>query len=125
MATVLIDGDTLRVELKGIDVFWAVHGSFHIPLANVTGASTTKPPSFWDTLKVIGTGAGSLKMAGTFVYHGEVVFFDYSGHDEVLVIDLTGGRYKHMFVHVDAPDTPEAASQRITAALGTRPAPAA
>jgi hypothetical protein len=64
-------------------------------------------------------------MAGTFVYHGDVVFFDYSGHEEVLVIDLTGGRYKHMFVHVDAPDTPEAAAQRITAALGTRPAPPA
>jgi hypothetical protein len=125
MATVLIDGDTLHVELKGIDVFWAVHGSFHIPLASVTGASTTKPPSFWESLKVIGTNAAPLKMAGTFVYHGDVVFFDYSGHEEVLVIDLTGGRYKHMFVHVDAPDTPEAAAQRITAALGTRPAPAA
>ncbi len=117
MATVRIDGDTLHVELKTMDVFlWAVHGSFHIPLANVTGASTTKPPSFWESLKLLGTNAGSLKMAGSFVYHGEVVFFDYSGPDDVLVVDLTGG-YKHLFVHVDAPDTPEAAAQRIVAAL--------
>ena len=125
MATVLIDGDTLHVELKGLEVFWAVHGSFHIPLANVTGAGTTKPPSFWESLKLIGTGAGSLKMAGTFLYHGDVVFFDYAGTEEVLVVDLTGGRYKHLFVHVDAPDTPEAAAQRIQAALGTPTAPSA
>jgi hypothetical protein len=124
MATVLIDGDTLHVELKGIDAFWAVHGSFQIPLANVAGAGTTNPPSFWSSLKLIGTNAGSIKMAGTFLYHGDVVFFDYSGHDEVLVIDLSGGRYKHMFVHVDAPDTPAAAAERIGAALAARPTPA-
>jgi hypothetical protein len=125
MATVLIDGDTLHVELKGLEVFWAVHGSFHIPLANVTGAGTTKPPSFWESLKLIGTGAGSLKMAGTFLYHGDVVFFDYAGNEAVLVVDLTGGRYKHLFVHVDLPDTPEAAAQRIQAALATRATPSA
>jgi len=118
MATVRIDGDKLHVELSKVDQFlWAIHGSFHIPLTSVTGASTAKPPSFWESLKLIGTNAGSLKMAGTFVYHGDVVFFDYAKDDMVLVVDLVGSNYKHLFVHVDPPDTPEAAAERIRAAL--------
>jgi hypothetical protein len=132
MATVRIDNDTLHVELGGWDKLWAVHGSFAIPLANVAGASTEKPPSFWETLKIIGTGIPTwplsgegawpqLKMAGTFLYHGEVVFFDYQGEENVLVIDLAPGAsaYKHLFVHVDEPDTPGEAAQRINAALAS------
>ena len=124
MATVRIQDDMLHVELKGAEVLWAVHGSFHIPLANVTRAGTDKPPSFWETLKLIGTGAGRLKMAGTFLYHGEVCFFDYAGDERVLVIDVTESNFKHLFVAVDAPDTAEDAVQRITDALSSRGAAA-
>jgi hypothetical protein len=120
MATVRIDGNTLRVELSSWDKLWAVHGSFAIPLENVTGASVEKPPGFFDTLKLIGTGSPwPFKMAGTFLYHGEVVFFDYQRDDGVLVVDLEPGAssYKHLFVHVDQPDTPADAAERINAAL--------
>lgn len=120
MATVRIQDDTLHVELKGAEVLWAAHGSFHVPLENVKGAGIDKPPSFWESLKLIGTGAGKLKMAGTFLYHAEVVFFDYAGDERVLVIDLAESNYKHLFVAVDAPDTAEAAAQRITQALASR-----
>ncbi|GEM_PF-1961507 len=121
MATVRVDGDTLNIELSGWDKLWAVHGSFAIPLENVAGATTEKLPSFWETLKIIGTGSvWPLKMAGTFLYHGEVVFFDYQREEQVLVIDLRAGAssYKHLFVHVDEPDTPADAAQRIAAVLG-------
>ncbi|MBV8370099.1 MAG: hypothetical protein JO036_14420 [Candidatus Eremiobacteraeota bacterium] len=120
MATVNVDGDTLRVELSGWDKVWAVHGSFRIPLANVAGASVDKPPSFWESLKLIGTNSPwPFKMAGTFLYHGETVFFDYQREDSVLVIDLQPGAstYKHLFVHIDPPDTPADAAARINAAL--------
>jgi hypothetical protein len=122
MATVNIDNHTLNVELSGWDKVWAVHGSFAIPLANVAGASVEKPPSFWEALKLIGTGLPwPLKMAGTFLYHGETVFFDYQRDDNVLVIDLEPGvsAYRHLFVHIDEPDTPQAAAQRVNTALGS------
>jgi hypothetical protein len=122
MATVRIEDRTLHVELQGWDVLWAVHGSFAIPLENVAGATTEKPPGFFESIKLIGTGSIAplpVKMAGTFLYHGEVVFFDYQSDDRVLVVDLEPGasRYKHLFVHVDEPDTPAAAAARIEAAL--------
>ena len=121
MATVRIEGQTLLVELRGWEVVWAVHGSFIIPLENVAGASSEKPPGFWESLKLMGTNSPwPFKMAGTFLYHGEMVFFDYQKDDTVLVVDLKPGtsNYKHLFVHVDEPDTPEAAAERINAALG-------
>lgn len=120
MATIRIDGDTLRVELSGWESVWAIHGSFAIPLATVRGASTAKPPAFWSALKIIGTNAPALKMAGTFLYHGETVFFDYRGNEEnVLVIDVAGTRYRHLFVHVD---DPQRDAQMISAALAAAPA---
>jgi hypothetical protein len=122
MATVRIEDRTLHVELSGWDKLWAVHGSFAIPLENVAGASTTKPPGFWDALKLIGTNSPlPYKLAGTYLYHGETVFFDFQAEDRVLVIDLVPGAssYKHLFVHVDDPDTPDAAAARVTAALAS------
>jgi hypothetical protein len=122
MATVRIEDRTLHVELHGWDVLWAVHGSFAIPLENVAGATTEKPPGFFESIKLIGTGSIwplPVKLAGTFLYHGEVVFFDYQAEEQVLVVDLKPGasRYKHLFVHVDEPDTPAEAAARIEAAL--------
>jgi hypothetical protein len=124
MASIRINGDTLTIELSGWDKLWAVHGSFAVPLENVAGATTEKPPSFWETLKFIGTASPwPFKMAGTFLYHGEVVFFDYQDDESVLVVDLKPGSssYKHIFVHVDLPDTPAAAAQRINDALPSPP----
>lgn len=119
MASIRIDGPSLRVELSAIDKLLSVHGSFTIPLSNVEGASLVKPPAFLSALKLIGTNAPWAKMAGSFLYHDEVVFCDYRGNEEaILAVDLREGGYRHLFVHVDAPDTPEAAANRIAAALG-------
>ena len=117
MATIRIENDTLFVDLSGWEVFWAFHGSFAIPLADVAGASTAKPPGFFETLKLIGTNAPRMKMAGTSLFHGEVVFVDYRGNEEsVLAIDVRKGNYKHLFVHVDNPQDDAA---KINAALRT------
>lgn len=121
MATITIDDDTLRIELRALESLWAFHGSFSVPLANVSGASAQTPPGLFEAVRLAGTGAGRLKTAGTFLYHGEVVFCDYAGTGEVLAVDLADGAYRHLFVSVAAPDTPAAAAARILAAL-VRPA---
>ena len=123
MATVDVEGENLRIHFTTWEVVLSVHGSFTIPIENVAGASVEKPPGFWDALKFLGTQSPwPFKMAGTFLYHGEVVFFDYQREESVLVIDLKPGasRYKHIFVHVDEPDTPDAAAGRILGAIAGR-----
>jgi hypothetical protein len=121
MAKVALIDQMLRLELSPLDMIAAIHGSFAIPIDTVLGASTTKPPGFFSSVKVLGTNAPGLKMAGSFFYHGESVFFDFRGNeDAVLVIDLARGGYRHLFVHVDFPDTAMAAAERINAALKSR-----
>ena len=119
MATVSVQDGSVRIEITTWEAFLAMHGSFTIPLENIANASADKPPGFWDVMKLLGTqSALPFKMAGTFLYHGDVVFFDYQREDSVLVIDLEPGasRYTHIFVHVDEPDTPDDAAARILAA---------
>lgn len=121
MATIRIADGVLHVELSTRDKIMSVHGSFAIPLENIAGASAEKPPGFWESMKLLGTNSPlPLKLAGTYLYHGECVFFDYQRDDAVLVIDLKQGasNYKHLFVHIDEPETPQAVASAINAALG-------
>jgi hypothetical protein len=118
MARVFVDGGLLHVELSPIDKLFAVHGSFAIPLVHVTGASTAKPPAFWESLKIIGTNWPWGKMAGSYLYHGESAFFDYHGDEAaILVVELASEGYKHLFIHVDPPGTPESVAASIHEAL--------
>jgi hypothetical protein len=118
MARVFVDGTVLRVELSTIDKVFAVHGAFAISLAHVTGASTVKPPAFWESLKIIGTNWPWGKMAGSYLYHGDAAFFDYHGNEAaILVVDLASEGYKHLYVHVDPPSSPQSAAAAINAAL--------
>jgi hypothetical protein len=121
MARVFIDGSSLHIELSTLDKVFSVHGSFSIPLVHVGGASTQKPPGFWESLKVIGTNWPWGLMAGSYLYHGGAAFFDFHGNEAaVLVVDLVSEHYKHLYIHVDEPDTAQAAAARITAALPVR-----
>lgn len=118
MAYISVAGGNLHVELSFADKLWSIHGSFTIRLGNVTGASITKPPTFFESLKLIGTNLPGGKMAGSYFFHNELVFFDYNGdEDAILVVDLAHEKYKHLLVHIDEPDTPKAAVARIMAAL--------
>jgi hypothetical protein len=60
-------------------------------------------------------------MAGSYLYHGQAAFFDFHGNEDAIVaIDLASERYKHLYIHVDPPDTPAAAAERINAAATGR-----
>jgi hypothetical protein len=118
MARVFLSESTLHIELSTLDKVFSVHGSFAIPLAHVAGASTTKPPSFWASLKIIGTNFPFGKMAGSYFYHGDAAFFDFHGTEEsILVVNLTSEAYKHLYIRIEAPATPEAVATAIRAAL--------
>ncbi len=116
MATIRIENETLFIDLPAHEKFFAFHGSFAIPLSSVMRASTEAPPAMFDSLRLLGTGAPGLMMAGTFLFHGELVFADVQNAGTVLVIDITGSRYKHLFIEVaDA----EADARRISDAISS------
>ncbi|WP_432967528.1 hypothetical protein [Dactylosporangium sp. CA-233914] len=104
MATVSIDGETLVVEIEGLDKLWALKSRLAIPLANVRGA-TADPGISREPKGIRAPGAyiPNVITAGTFHLDGEKVFWDVHDPRKAVVIELTDERYARLIIEVDDP----------------------
>jgi hypothetical protein len=117
MAQVSIDGDTLIVEIEGLDKLWALKSRLAIPLANVRGA-TADPGIVKEPKGVRAPGAHVPRVitAGTFHVDGERVFWDVHDASKAVVIELTDQRYARLVVEVADPPATVALVERATLA---------
>lgn len=106
MADIRIEGDTLVVDITGLDKLWALKSSLTIPLANVRGA-TSDPGIVREPkgLRAPGTHLPGVITAGTFHIDGEKVFWDVHDAAKAVVIELADERYARLVVQVDDPRT--------------------
>jgi hypothetical protein len=91
-----IDNDILHIRLNPLEVILTQHGSLHVPLDRLTGASAEKPKSEWGQIRAPGTHIPFLLKAGT--YHGgqsKEFWFTTIGMP-YLVIDLTAEDYNRI-----------------------------
>ena len=116
MVDITIQDDRARFEVEGLDKLWSFRSAIEIPLAHVTGV-TADPDlvgRWWHGIKVIGTDVPGLFAAGTFYYHGELVFWDVRDPAGTVIVSLEHERYKKLIIEVsDVPATIE----RLRAAL--------
>jgi hypothetical protein len=104
VADVRIDGETLIIEMAGLDKLWALKSRLEIPLANVRGA--TADPGVVHERKGIrapGTHLPGVITAGTFHVDGERVFWDVHDGSRAVVIELDDERYARLVVEVADP----------------------
>jgi hypothetical protein len=102
MAKVDISDGTLTIALSPADKFWSMHGSFHIPLAHVTGAEVVTENGWhfvWN--KLIGTNAPGIKIAGTYFTGDGIVFCDFGNGTNCIEIATQHERYKKLIVELD------------------------
>ncbi len=113
MAQVRIDGDTLVVEIKGLDKLWALKSRLEIPLVNVRGATADpgmhKKPN---GIRWPGTYVPGVITAGTFHRDGERSFWDVHDAARAVVIELQNERYARLIVQVADPRTTVALVER-------------
>lgn len=104
MARVNIDGDTLVVEMEGLDKLWALKSRLEIPLENVRGA-TIDPGIVREPkgIRAPGTHLPGVLVAGTFHVNGQRVFWDVRDPSKAVVIELADERYARLVVQVDDP----------------------
>ncbi|MFI5907587.1 hypothetical protein [Dactylosporangium sp. NPDC051541] len=104
MATVRIDGDTLVVEIEGLDKLWALKSRLDIPLANVRGA-TADPGVAREPkgIRTAGTHFPNYVTAGAFRVDGEKIFWDVHDPRKAVVIQLADERYARLIIEVDDP----------------------
>jgi len=104
MAQVSISGDTLVVEIEGLNKLWALKSRLEIPLRNVRGA--TVDPGIGREPKGIrapGAHVPGIITAGTFHVDGERIFWDVRDPAKAVVIELRDERYARLVVQVTDP----------------------
>jgi hypothetical protein len=105
VANLLIDDDTVTVELTVMEKAEAVHGNLRIPRSAITGYwsvpdGLAEVPGF----KLAGAGLpGSLKV-GTWTGEGKRTFAVCHGASPAVVLELTGERYDRVVVTVENPE---------------------
>ena len=102
MVQVDIDGDRAVFEVQGLHRVWAMRSRLEIPLAHITAveANPDQVRRWWHGIKIVGTDAPLLFSAGTFYYHGELVFWDISDPGQTIVVSLEHEHYKKLIVEV-------------------------
>jgi hypothetical protein len=98
--------DRAVFEVEGLHQLWALRSRLEIPLTHITGAEidVDKVGRWWHGWKLMGTDVPGLFAAGTFYYHGELVFWDVRDPASTIIVSLDHERYKKLIVEVADPE---------------------
>jgi hypothetical protein len=100
MASVQIDGDTLKIKLSLLDRLLAFHGSFEMPLSHVTNAYVSDFEDLELQYNLKGTNWGLRKSAGIFTNPQGVIFVDVAGQGDCLVVETRGEQFQRIAVQL-------------------------
>jgi hypothetical protein len=117
MVDVTLDGDRLLFQVEGLHKLWAFRSHLEVPLAHVTAVEINEQQvgNWWHGFKLLGTEMPGVLGAGTFVYHGQMVFWDVHDPKKTIIISLEHEFYKKLIIEVD---DPSATAALLQAALG-------
>jgi Bacterial PH domain len=104
---VTILGDRAAFEVEGLHKLWAFRNRIEIPLAHITGVDVNRDQvgRWWHGWRLIGTDVPGFFTAGTFRYHGELVFWDVTDPEQTVIVSLDHERYKKLIIEVDDPES--------------------
>jgi hypothetical protein len=103
MNTVTTTDATLTVEPQGLDKLWSLTRKLEFPADHVRGA-TLDPGANHEPKGIRAPGlAIPGKWSGTFHRDGEKSFWNVSGPDATVVVELTGEDFDRLYLTVDDP----------------------
>jgi len=113
MVDVAVDGDRVLFQVEGLHKLWAFRSRLEFPLAHVTAVEVNQDQvgNWWHGFKLFGTEMPGLLGAGTFFYHGEMVFWDVHDPAKTIIISLEHEFYKKLIVEVADPSATAAMLQ--------------
>ena len=105
MVDVTIHQDHVTFRVQGLHQLWAFRSELDIPSAHIVGVEDDpeQVERWWHGFKLVGTDVPGVFAAGTFRYHGELVFWDVRHPEQTIVVSLTDERYKKLIVEVADP----------------------
>jgi hypothetical protein len=117
MVSVTVLSDRAVFEVEGLHQLWALRSRLDIPLTHIVDAEIDPDQvgQWWHGWKLLGTDVPGLFAAGTFYYHGELVFWDVLDTARTVIVSLRHERYKKLILEVADPN---AVVTALRAALG-------
>lgn len=117
MVDVTVSGDRAIFNVQGSHKLWAMKSQIEIPLSHIVGVEINHDQvgRWWHGFKLLGTDAPGLFAAGTFYYHGDLVFWDVYDTTKTIIVSLEHERYKKLIVEVADPPATE---RRLRSAIG-------
>jgi len=105
MVNVTVLSDRVAFEVEGMDQLWALRSRIDIPLTHITDVECDpgQVGRWWHGWKLMGAEVPGLFAAGTFYYHGELVFWDVRDPEHTIVVSLNHERYKKLILEVADP----------------------
>jgi hypothetical protein len=105
MVNVSVLDDRAIFEVEGLHQLWAFRSRLEIPLVNIVDVEhdPDQVGRWWHGWRVLGTDVPGAFAAGTFFYHGELVFWDVHDVSSTIVVSLDHERYKKLILEVSDP----------------------
>jgi len=104
MASVGIDGSSLRISLTRLERMLSLHGDLAFPVATVTEVVRVENP--WPHLHGLrwpGAGIPDLVCVGSLRHRGERDFTAVYGRGEAVIITLAGEAFRRIILSGEAP----------------------
>ncbi|NQU37256.1 MAG: hypothetical protein HQ526_06605 [Actinobacteria bacterium] len=118
-AELVIDGENLDVTFKGIGGVLAFKSQIVVPLSSVESVEAVEIQTVErPTIKRVGARIPGLLATGSFGTGDDIQFWYIHKADRVLVVDLTGDKYKRLVLEVPDPD---AVAKEIHDAIPSKP----
>jgi hypothetical protein len=105
MVDVTIHEDRVTFRVEGLHRVWAFRSELDIPLEHIIGVdfNPEQVGKWWHGFRLMGTDVPGFFAAGTFLHHGEMVFWDVRHPEHTIVVSLADERYGKLIVEVGDP----------------------
>jgi hypothetical protein len=105
MVNVTLLPDRAVFEVEGLHKLWALRSRLEIPLDHIIGVEfdPDQVGRWWHGWKLAGSDIPGVFAAGSFYYHGELVFWDVHDPSSTIIVSLDHERYKKLILEVDDP----------------------
>ena len=116
MIDVSIEASRAVFNVEGLHKLWTFRSRLEIPLTHIIGVEINPDQArhWWHGFKLLGTDGGRVFVAGTFFYHGELVFWDVYDPAKTIIVSLEHEHYKKLIIEVA---DPAAAARMLNAAI--------
>jgi hypothetical protein len=103
---VTIEGDRVLFNVEGLHKLWSFRSRLDIPLSHIIDVEVNEEQvgRWWHGIRLLGSEMPGLFAAGTFRYHGELVFWDVSDPSRTIIVSLDHERYRKLIVEVADPE---------------------